>query len=91
MDSARRPRAVQPNSPVANEAAVAFYRDANETAHAWKIALERDSATHLIDATGRVVAPGFIDLHAHLDPLLRLPGAESASASSTATSTSARA
>jgi dihydroorotase/N-acyl-D-amino-acid deacylase len=25
-----------------------------------------------------VVAPGFIDLHAHLDPLLRLPGAESA-------------
>ena len=40
--------------------------------------LERDSATHLIDATGRVVAPGFIDLHAHLDPLLRLPGAESA-------------
>lgn len=40
--------------------------------------LERDSATRVMDATGRVVAPGFIDLHAHLDPLLRLPGAESA-------------
>jgi len=30
-----------------------------------------------VDARGLVVAPGFIDLHAHLDPLLRLPGAES--------------
>jgi dihydroorotase/N-acyl-D-amino-acid deacylase len=40
--------------------------------------LPRDSATRTIDASGHVVAPGFIDLHAHLDPLLRLPGAESA-------------
>jgi N-acyl-D-amino-acid deacylase len=36
------------------------------------------SARRAIDARGRIVAPGFIDLHAHLDPLLRLPGAESA-------------
>jgi dihydroorotase/N-acyl-D-amino-acid deacylase len=35
-------------------------------------------ATRVIDAAGLVVAPGFVDLHAHLDPLLRLPGAESA-------------
>ena len=30
-----------------------------------------------IEATGLVLAPGFIDLHAHLDPLLRLPHSES--------------
>src|SRR5687768_2027869 len=34
-------------------------------------------AARIIDARGKIVAPGFIDLHAHLDPLLRLPGAES--------------
>lgn len=39
--------------------------------------LEREAASRVIDADGRVVAPGFIDLHAHLEPLLRLPDAES--------------
>ena len=39
--------------------------------------LDPERASRTIDATGLVVAPGFVDLHAHLDPLLRLPGAES--------------
>jgi N-acyl-D-aspartate/D-glutamate deacylase len=39
--------------------------------------LDASSARRVVDATGMVVSPGFIDLHAHLDPLLRLPGAES--------------
>jgi N-acyl-D-amino-acid deacylase len=40
--------------------------------------LERTSAARVIDAAGKTVSPGFIDMHAHLDPLLRLPLAESA-------------
>ena len=35
------------------------------------------SARTVIEAAGRIVAPGFIDMHTHLDPLLRLPAAES--------------
>lgn len=42
------------------------------------LGLPRSSAARVIDAEGLVVSPGFIDLHAHLDPLLRLPDAESA-------------
>ncbi len=36
-----------------------------------------DSALRRIDGTALVLAPGFIDVHAHLDPLLALPDAES--------------
>ena len=36
------------------------------------------SAPRTIDVRGQVVAPGFIDLHAHLEPLLELPDATSA-------------
>ena len=39
--------------------------------------LNPTDAARVIDATGLVVTPGFIDLHAHLEPLLQLPGAES--------------
>jgi len=40
--------------------------------------LARAGAARVIEAAGRVVSPGFIDLHAHLEALLRLPLAESA-------------
>jgi dihydroorotase/N-acyl-D-amino-acid deacylase len=39
--------------------------------------LEGAEAIRVIDATGHIVAPGFVDLHTHLDPLLRLPASES--------------
>lgn len=35
-------------------------------------------ARRVIDVKGHVVAPGFIDLHAHLEPLLTMPDAQSA-------------
>jgi dihydroorotase/N-acyl-D-amino-acid deacylase len=40
--------------------------------------LARTQARRVVDAAGKVVAPGFIDLHAHLEPLLRLPDMQSA-------------
>ena len=40
--------------------------------------IPRDSALRVIDARGHVLAPGFIDMHAHLEPLLDMPDAQSA-------------
>jgi len=39
--------------------------------------LDRSRAARVVDATGRVVAPGFIDTHAHIESILRMRGAES--------------
>ncbi len=40
--------------------------------------LDARRAARVIDARGLIVAPGFIDLHAHLEPLLEMPDARSA-------------
>ena len=40
--------------------------------------LDASRAARVIDARGLIVAPGFIDLHAHLEPLLTMPDAKSA-------------
>ncbi len=40
--------------------------------------LSRTTARRVIDAQGKIVSPGFIDLHAHLEPLLDMPLMESA-------------
>jgi len=39
--------------------------------------LQQNSAKRLIDAKGHVVSPGFIDVHAHIEQIMRLPAAES--------------
>jgi N-acyl-D-amino-acid deacylase len=39
--------------------------------------LDPSRAARVIDATGLIVAPGFIDIHAHLEPLLGMPDAKS--------------
>jgi dihydroorotase/N-acyl-D-amino-acid deacylase len=41
-------------------------------------AVPTTGARRVVDARGKVVTPGFLDLHAHLEPLLDLPLAESA-------------
>ena len=42
-----------------------------------RLRLRGGPETRVIEAAGKVVAPGFIDLHTHLEPLLSLRGAES--------------
>jgi N-acyl-D-amino-acid deacylase len=37
-----------------------------------------NQAKRVIDVKGHILAPGFIDLHAHLEPLLSMPDAQSA-------------
>ncbi len=39
--------------------------------------LDRSRATRVIDARGSYVTPGFIDVHAHLEPIMSIPSAES--------------
>ena len=39
--------------------------------------LEDHTAHTTIDALNKAVSPGFIDMHTHLDPILRMPDAES--------------
>lgn len=45
---------------------------------AMRSTLTRTGAKRVIDAKGRTVSPGFVDLHAHLEPLLDMPAMESA-------------
>ncbi len=40
--------------------------------------LSNSTASTIIDASGLAVAPGFIDMHAHLDPILELSNCKSA-------------
>ena len=41
------------------------------------IRLDPGLAREVIDASGKIVSPGFVDIHTHLEPLLNLPGGES--------------
>lgn len=38
--------------------------------------LKGQKANQLIDATGHIVSPGFIDMHAHIEAIMRMPSAE---------------
>lgn len=50
---------------------------AGRVARVSRTPIDPASARRVIDATGLAVAPGFIDLHAHLEPLLSMPDAQS--------------
>ncbi|MHB1329842.1 MAG: serine hydrolase, partial [Gemmatimonadales bacterium] len=49
----------------------------NRIARVDRNGLDPADAAQVIDATGLVVAPGFIDMHTHIEPLLELPDAGS--------------
>jgi dihydroorotase/N-acyl-D-amino-acid deacylase len=49
----------------------------NRIAAISRTTIPTSQAKRVIDATGLIVAPGFIDLHAHLDPILIMPDAQS--------------
>jgi dihydroorotase/N-acyl-D-amino-acid deacylase len=42
-----------------------------------RTAIDASLARRRIDASGLIVAPGFIDMHAHLEPIVNMPDAES--------------
>ena len=39
--------------------------------------LDPGRAARVVEAAGKVVSPGFVDIHTHLDPLLEIPSGES--------------
>ena len=41
------------------------------------VRLDPGLAREVIEASGKIVSPGFVDIHTHLEPLLNLPGGES--------------
>lgn len=43
-----------------------------------RTAVDARRAARSVDATGKIVAPGFVDAHAHIEPITSMPGAESA-------------
>ena len=61
--------------------AAAFRADvaitAGQIAAVSRTAIDSTLARRRINATGLIVSPGFIDLHAHLEPILTMPDAES--------------
>jgi len=50
----------------------------NRIARVTRDPIPPEQARRVIDVKGHVVSPGFIDLHAHLEPLLQMPDAQSA-------------